>query len=909
MSSIQTLTFLMTDIEGSTRLAQEAGDLWPSILDEHRTILREVWRTFDGQELGTEGDSFLVSFERTLHALQAAVEAQRAIARHSWPVDKLVRIRAGIHTGEVTVKEDGYSGLALHEVARLSSAAHGGQILMSEAARHLISHSIPRGILIRDIGEYRFKDLDEPRRVFQIDAAGLETSFPRLRTTEMRRHNLPLTPMAFIGKAEEMLEVQGLITSHRLLTLTGTGGAGKTRLAIELAHRLLDQFPDGVWLVDLSPIEDPGLVAQMTLSTLQIKEDPGRRPIDALASTLRPAKSLLVFDNCERVIAGCAEIAEHLLQNCPGVNLLMTSRQPIQVAGEATWRVRPLGVPPSDGVTTDQLMAHESVQLFLARASLVHPGFSLVDANAKSIVRICHRLEGLPLAIELAASKVDVLPIDAIAERLEDSFRLLGETRSTTLRAVINSSYGLLSEAEKGLFARLSVFGGGWTLEAVEKVCSGADLETDLVLDLLSGLVRKSLVTLDIESSGRYRMLETIRAYAAEKLLESNFRDRAIEAHLQWLIDLAGGYESKYNAGKLTEWLDSMDDERDNIRSAISMCLAEEALIPSGLLLGVKAYSWVKIRGPRAEGQRWLEELASKSPPDAEGRWKALSLAADLASDRGELEHARHIFSSALELAAKESSELPRADVLMSLVHFETTWGDFEEAAKAAREALAIYEELDHPRAEGARSRLARIATAAGDVSARPILERTLSEAKDPHERGLAERLLALSFLLTDDLNEAQSLFTKAHDDARAAKCVDCAATALNFLAAAAARSGDHAEAARLYAQALREHSSIEHVGGLLDSIQGLGASQANSDPERAAILVGAADGIRNRLGVSHKELWQRSEVEWAESELTRSDPAWIQSLKKRGARMSMSEIVDFALREGDVKINSPESG
>lgn len=907
---IRTLTFLMTDIEGSTLLARDADDLWPSMLESHHKILRQVWEKFEGKELGTEGDSHFVSFERAANALQAAVEAQRAIAAHPWPGNTPVRIRAGIHTGEAMVKGSVLSGLALHEAARICSAAHGGQILMSGSTHEIIARSIPQGIVIKDLGEHRFKDLDEPRRIFQVEAGGLEVAFPPLRAASAGGHNLPSSATSFIGRADEMLQIQELISSHQLVTLTGTGGAGKTRLALELGHRLLAEFQDGIWLIDLSSIDESELVSQVTLSTLRLKEDPGRPSIDALTNALVTMNTLLVFDNCERVIEGCVEVAKHVLKSCPRVSLLMTSRQPLGVGGEATWHVRPLGIPPADEESSDQkLGAHESVQLFLSRASLVRPGFSITDSNARSIARICRRVEGLPLAIELAASKVDVLPVDSIAKRLDDSFRLLGDTRGTSLRAVIDSSYGLLSEAEKSLCARLSVFGGGWILEAAEQVCSGEGLEPDDVLDLMSGLVRKSLVALGMEDSGRYRMLEPIREYAAEKLAAGNDRGKTIQAFVQWLIGLASQREAKFSAGELGDWLDTMDEERDNVRAALSVCLAEEAFLPLGLQLATKSYGWWKVRGPRAEGQRWLEEIASRSDPGAEGKWEALTGAADLASDRGELEHARRIFSNALDLATKEATEFPRAQVLMAMSVFESVWDNYDEATRISREALATYEKLDHPRAKETRYRLARLATLGGEVSVRPLLEQELYEAREPHYRGLCSRVLGFSHLLTSDLDEAERLFTAAYEDARSVKCVDCGATAMNLLAGMAGKRGDRAEASRLYAEALRGHSSIENVRAVIDSLQGLGASLADSDPERAAVLLGASEGMRKRLGAARTQFWQQPEVEWSEAEIERRlDAETREAAKKRGAAMSLSEIVAFALQEGST-ISAPGSG
>lgn len=893
-------------------MAREASELWPTMLETHHRILREVWERFGGKELGTEGDSHFVSFERAANAVQAAVEAQRNIGNHHWPGDGSVRIRAGIHTGEAMVKGRLLSGLPLHEAARIGSAAHGGQILMSGSTYEIIARSKPQGIVIKDLGEHRFKDLEEPRRIFQVWAEGLETVFAPLRAAA-GRHNLPSPVTSFVGRAEEMLQVKGLISSHQLVTLIGTGGAGKTRLALELGHRLLEGFQDGIWFIDLSSIDEAELVAQVTLSTLRLKEDPGRPPIDALTNALVTMNTLLIFDNCERVIEGCVELAKHVLKSCPRVSLLMTSRQSLGVAGEATWHVLPLGIPPADGESLDQnLGAHESVQLFLSRASLVRPGFSITNSNARSIARICRRVEGLPLAIELAASKADVLPIDAIAKRLEDSFRLLGDTRGTSLRAVIDSSYGLLSEAEKSLFARLSVFGGGWTLETAEEVCADEGIASGDVLGLLSALVRKSLVALGIEDSGRYRMLETIREYGQDKLAGSEERDRTYQAFVQWLIALASQREAKFRSDEFTVWLDIMDEERDNIRTALSMCLAEESFSALGIRLAIESYAWWKVRGPRAEGQKWLEEFASIGGPGAEGQWEALTHAADLASDRGELDHARRNFSNALDLAAEEPSELPRAHVLRDLSFFEFSWGDDDEAMRIGKDALSVYEKLDQEAANQMRYRLARIATAAGDVSARALLEQGLSEASEAHYRGLCSRTLGLSHLLTDELDEAERLFTAAYEDARSVKCVDCGASSMNLLASTAGRKGDRVEASRLYTEALRQHSSIEHVGGVLDSLRGLGACFADSDPERAAILLGASEGMRARLSAGRTELGRHSDLEWAEGEIERRlDAGTRNAATKRGAAMSLSEMIAFALKEGETMstISAPGLG
>src|SRR5689334_15648591 len=562
-----TVTFLFTDIEGSTKLAQQYPDDMPALLARHHEILHQAIQEQNGYVFQIIGDAFCASFHSANEALNAAISAQRLLYTEPWKPAP-IRVRMGVHTGRAELQEKGdYQGyLTLSHIQRLMSAAHGGQVLISVATEELVHDELPAGVTLRDMGEQRLKDMIRSESIFQLVIENLPCDFPPIKTLDIVHHNLPAQMTSFIGRERELTEIKEALRAHRLVTLIGSGGAGKSRLSLQVGRALLDQFSDGVWLVELAPVTDPSLVPQTLLATLNLREDSLRSNTDILIDHLRSKTILLLLDNCEHLVEACAQIAEILLRACPNLRILASSRESLGIEGEVTYRVPSLETPsPTALPSLDQLEKVDSIELFLERATTAKPGFMLTKENAPSVAQICFRLDGIPLAIELAASRVKVLSPEQIASRLDDRFRLLtGGSRTAlprqqTLRAMIDWSYSLLSEQEKILFRRLAVFVGGWTLEAAESIC-GEEGDGSDILDLLTRLVDKSLVFIE-ETRGeiRYHRLETIRQYSREKFFETDEVETIRDRHLAFYVKYAEIADEYMRGRARMAWLQRLE--------------------------------------------------------------------------------------------------------------------------------------------------------------------------------------------------------------------------------------------------------------------------------------------------------------------------------------------------------------
>jgi predicted ATPase/class 3 adenylate cyclase len=612
-----TVTFLFTDIEGSTKLAQQYPDAMPIILARHHEILNQSIETHGGYAFQFEGDSFAVAFHSAHDALNAAVAAQRSLQNEVWSPAP-IKVRMGIHTGTAHLNDasaptvySGYATIALTQ--RIMSAGHGGQILLSGATRELVRDALPADSELQDMGEKRLKDSLHPEHIYQLNIAGLPSTFPPLKTLDSFLHNLPAQLTTFIGREEEIAEIEKELESHRLLTLTGPGGIGKTRLSVQVAAHLLETFPDGVWFVELAPLTNPDLIAQTIHTTLGLVEPPGKNILPILIDYLSQKKALLILDNCEHLVEACAQLTHTLLVHSPSLKILASSREALGVAGELAWQVPSLALPDLKKTTElDQLSEYEAVQLFLDRASLANPHFLMTEDNAPAIAQICYHLDGIPLAIELAAARVRGLSVEQIASRLDDRFRLLTSgartvmPRHQTLHALIDWSHALLSESERALLRRLSVFAGGWTVEAAESVCAGDGLESDQILDMLLHLVDKSLVVAKTQvAEPRYHLLETIRQYAREKLWAAGEGELMRQQHLAYFVDLAERAEPNLRAFDMVMWLDRLEDELENIRVALEWAL--ESDIEAQLRLANALLWFWQIRGHKNEGIAWWE--------------------------------------------------------------------------------------------------------------------------------------------------------------------------------------------------------------------------------------------------------------------------------------------------------------
>jgi predicted ATPase/class 3 adenylate cyclase len=579
-----TVTFLYTDIEDSTGLAQQHPTEMPVLISQHHGILRQCIQEYDGHIFRIMGDAFCAAFFTARDALLAALQAQRQLQQADW-YPAALKVRMGIHTGPAQTGDieegagDTTGYLTLTRVQRVMSTAFGGQILLSSASAELVRGELPESVELRDMGEHRLKGLLTPERLWQVTAPDLLSEFPALQSLNTIPHNLPVQVNRFIGRERELTQTQEMLTRTRLLTLTGPGGTGKTRLSLKLAAEILSEYAHGVWLVELAPLTDPALVLQTTASTLGLREKPGVSLEDLVTSYLCDKHLVLILDNCEHLVETCAVLADRWLHSCPYLKILASSREALGITGETIYQVSPLALPASDDLSAETLSRSEAVQLFVERAAAVQPGFRLNDHNASAVAQICQRLDGIPLALELAAARVGMLSPQQIANRLDDRFRLLtGGSRTAlprqqTLRSLIDWSYDLLTEGERQVFRHLSVFVGSWSLEAAEAVCPELD-----VLSLLAGLVQKSLVVADEsadEVTTRFRLLETIRQYAREKLEHSGETQLVASRHARFFAQLAEEAEAFLRGGQeIIAWLQRLESEHGNLRAALDWCLS-----------------------------------------------------------------------------------------------------------------------------------------------------------------------------------------------------------------------------------------------------------------------------------------------------------------------------------------------
>jgi len=622
-----TATFLFTDIEGSTPLWERDPEGMREALALHNAVLADAIAAHDGHWFKTVGDAFQAAFADPAQAVRAALAGQRGLAQAEWGHTGPLLVRMGIHTGPAIAEETDYVAThTLNRVARIMSAAHGGQIILSQEVLDEIAHRMPEEITLRDMGKHRMKGLTHLEHLYQVVAPDLPAEYPRLSTLDISPNNLPLQLTSFIGREKELREVMELLSTGRLVTLTGPGGCGKTRLSLEIAEKVQDTHPHGVWLVELAPLADPALIPQTLAAVLGLREEGDRPNLTVLTDFLRTRTLFLVLDNCEHLIEACARLADGLLKACPKIQILASSRETLGISGEAAYRIPSLGVPDLHRqLPVDQLLQYASVKLFVERAGTVLPDFTVTDDNAPAVVQVCHRLDGIPLAFELAAARVKMLAVEQIAARLDDRFRLLtGGSRTAlprqqTLRALIDWSFGLLSEQECVLFRRLSVFAGGWTLDAAEAVCSDKDesgrmkdenhpsafiLHPFDVLDLLSHLVNKSLVIVDREQGkdARYRLLETIRQYARDKLLESSEVGAVRDRHLRYFVEVAEEAEPQLRGAGLVPWMRRLNQELDNLRAAMEWAREDG----EGAAVGYNAVEYNRVElGLRLASSLW----------------------------------------------------------------------------------------------------------------------------------------------------------------------------------------------------------------------------------------------------------------------------------------------------------------
>ena len=814
-----TVTLLFTDIEGSTRLLQQAGAAYADLLAEHRRLLRSAFDGHGGFEVDTEGDAFFVAFASATEAVAAAAEAQRALAVHAWPDGHEIRVRIGIHTGEPRLIGHDYVGLDVHRAARVMAAGHGGQVLLSQSTRELLDD----GFDTRDLGEHRLKDFDEPVPIFQLGFA----DFPPLKT--ISNTNLPRPASSFIGRADEVAEVRLLLRGDaRLLTLSGPGGSGKTRLAIEVASELVPEFGAGVFWVGLAPLTDAALVIETIAHTLGAS--------DGLAKHIGERELLLLLDNFEHVIDAAAEVVL-LAESCPNLKLLITSRERLRVRGEIDYPVSPLP-------------ERESVELFCARAQ--------TDPDEMT-GELCRALDNLPLAVELAAARVSVLSPVQILERLAQRLDMLkggrdADPRQQTLRATIDWSYELLSDAEQRLLAWLSVFRGGCTLAAAEEV-AGADL------DVLQSLVDKSLVR---RNDGRFWMMETIREYAEERLERSEQGEDLRARHAGWCLALAEAAEPFVWGGQQPALLEQLEADHDNCRAALAWT-RDTGRIELSLRLAIALSGFWETRGYVHEGDKWLSELA------AANRWP---------------------------------SRTAQAKALRWIATFAWLRRDLTRARASAEQSVAIFREIgDNTWVARSLVILGNIASAEGkNAEARSLYDDTARTARRAEDVScLALALCNLGYLLLQDqkaeaarplLEESLSLFETLGEK-------EGVVVALGNLGFAACEEGSANEAKTLFSRALRISLELQFQVGIVGGLEGMAKLAATEGKAgRAAQLLGATMGLMESTGISLDPLEETEHRRTSSTARASLGDDVFDSMIKSGQQMGLEEAVAYSLDE-----------
>jgi len=621
-----TVTLLFTDVEGSTKLWEAEPEAMAEALRRHDEILRRAIEHTGGYVFKTVGDAFCAAFSTPAAALQAVLAAQEALMAESWPTTRPIRVRMGVHTGACEERDEDYFGPVVNRTARLQAVAHGGQVLVSGATAELLSDGLGDGVALRDLGSHRLKDLGRPEQVYQLEASFLQASFPPLRSLDNPElsNNLPAVLSVFVGRVRELEEVGAVVGSSRLVTLTGAGGSGKTRLALQVAAELLDGSPDGVWLVELAPITEDEQVAAAVSAVLGLHDQGGRPLLEAVIEVLSEQNALLILDNCEHVIDATAKFADLVTRHCPNVRILATSREPLGIDGERIYRVPSLSLPPKDAETLEDLEGSDAVRLFVERAQMQDGGFSLDESDAALVASICRRLDGIPLALELAVARLSSMSLVHLSDRLDQRFRLLtGGSRSAlarqqTLQATVDWSFGLLNGAEQAVLRRLSVFVGGFELEAAEAICTTHDADVFDVADLLGSLVDKSLVLADrMAGSLRYRLLETIRQFAANELLREGGEAEVVQArdrHADYYLCLAEVASAELTGRRQAAWLRRMDLEWDNLRAAFVELSAAPVRTDDVLRLGVALERFLLSRG-HSDAVSYLRAAVEQAEP------------------------------------------------------------------------------------------------------------------------------------------------------------------------------------------------------------------------------------------------------------------------------------------------------
>ncbi len=947
-----TVTFLFTDIENSTQLAREHPEAWEVARARHDTILREAIESNYGYVFQTIGDAFCAAFHKAGDALKSSIKAQQNLQDEPWG-EVTIYVRMGIHTGEAENEGNEYRGYTtLSFVQRLMAAGHGGQILVSNTTENLLREQLPPAISLRDMGVNKFAGVSSSVRIFQVIAPDLPTEFPPLRTLENLPNNLPSQLTSFVGREKELAEVKKLLQNARLLTLIGPGGTGKTRLSIQAASEMLDQYPDGVWFVELAPILDPLLVPRTTTIAIGLRDEPQRPVIDMLCDYLHEKKLLLVIDNCEHLVDACARMADRILHAAPDICILASSREALGIGGEVSYRVPSLGLPDIQHLpSVESLSQYEAVRLFIDRATSALPSFTVTNENAPALAQVCFRLDGIPLALELAAAKIRVLSLEQIAKRLDDRFKLLtGGSRTAlerhqTLRAAIDWSYNLLPSAEQILFRRLSVFSGGWTLEAAEWVCKGDSVQSEDILNLLEKLINKSLVIKEeTENESRYHMLETIRQYAHEKLVMASEKQDMCNRHLKYFLKLSEQIEAELVGPQQVEWLARTNKERSNLRAALEHAIRSD--VEAGLFIsGRLEHFWRNF--DLREGARWLAEFLQKPEPKGHphARAKALYTQGRFLFNFEQYNEAQAVTEESLALFRMVGDQYGEVDSLVSLGYIvmvgaladpakgsevlkqaltlarslgdigRQAWAlnvlgwdhrDYKRAFAYWEEAIMLYRQVGHwGRLADNLSELGFFLLMDGQVdAAQKFLDESNLLFQELNMKEASNFLLSAYGQIALRRGDYELARTYFQEDVRINNKLGHRISylwAVSRLGFAELRAGNIAEARQIFAETAQNFQKDESRIGVVYSLEGMSSLYiAVGKAGPAARLIGWADATREIIGDTRPKLEQSDVDKVIMACITKIDEAAFSDMYAEGKKMTLDEAMVLALKTAE---------
>jgi predicted ATPase/class 3 adenylate cyclase len=844
------VVFLMTDLEGSTRAWERTPRAMREAMPKHDAILAGCIDRHRGSqvEAGREGDSILAAFPNAPEAAAAALEIQREIQAATWPDGLELRIRVAIHAGEAQFRGGHYFGQALNRCARLLATCHPGQILISKAAQELLADELAPDTGLWDLGLHGLKDLNRPEHIFQLVDLRHPARFPPLRSLAYERTNVPAQTTSFVGRLADLQELKALEAEAKLVTLVGPGGCGKTRLAQEFARDLVDdRHPDGVWFADLTPVVDGDLVARAVQAGLELQEQVGRTPVETIVDYCRQRRLLLLLDNCEQVIDASARLALELIKSCPDLHLIATSREPLKVPGETVWRVNPLS--PSD-----------ATRLFFDRARSSAPTFELPASRMPIVTQICEQLDGIPLAMELAAARVAMMPVEEILERLETGLALLGggsrtsSTRQQTLTATMDWSYGLLDISERALFRHLAVFPGTFSLAACEQICGDTTLPAETIVELLWQLVSKSLV---VPVNGRYRLLAPIRAYAVETLRAAGETQSFESQHARFYLRLA----ASRLPGESATWLYQLEDDHHNLVAALRWAARSDPQI--GARLATELFSFWLLRGHISEARQFLEQLLRRLGPDDPLRATALLEAGAFAYVAGEFDAGEQQLDEGISRARAVSNKTAMIRGLFYRGVLDSALDKLDAAQESLEEALRISLEIENPQ----------------------------HEAEVLHQLGMVA-------VIRGDVDAAGSLLQQSLDVRRRAGRSDEAGMTLVFLSAVSFVRGDMVAARKSIREALEIGLALrdQRSAWSLDVLAVMNAAEGRL--KRAVRLAGAASAMFDTTGQRPPASWHTFRSAFLNPARAELGPDGSLSEWEAGRALEFEEAMGYALEE-----------